>query len=244
MALYFFSGKGGVGKTHLSTALCCHLSNLGRRVLLVEFSKYAQYTEYFKTEVGFEPVKLSEGFFVSSWTGLDCLEEYVQKLFKSRKAVDLFFRVPLMKKFIEIAPGLKEIAVLGKITSDYRENKFSTDFDDIVFDCPASGHFLSMLRVPGSLKSTVGLGPMKIQCESILESIKKHRDVYFTLIEDGAVFSKIELEETKNELSKILGEKIVQVVQNRSKNFPETFANNWLDSAVKMAPYWSKCEWL
>jgi anion-transporting ArsA/GET3 family ATPase len=243
MALYFFSGKGGVGKTHLSASMCHYLSGMKRRVLLVEFSKFAQYSEYFDRKIGFEPVELSKNFFASSWTGLDCLEEYVQKLFKSKKVVDLFFKAPLMKKFTEIAPGLKEIAVLGKITSDYREINFNTEFDDIVFDCPASGHFLSMLRVPESLKSTVGLGPMNTQCESILKTLKETKGVHFVLVEDGSFFSKVELEETRNELSEILEGRFIEVVENRGLDFPNTPAQNWIESSSKMAACWSKYKW-
>lgn len=243
MALFFFSGKGGVGKTHLSASLCEHLSNQGRRVLLVEFSKFAQYSNYFDREVGFAPLKYKENFFISSWTGLDCLGEYAQKVLRSQKAADLFFKVPLMRKFSEVAPGLKEIAVLGKITSDYRDNEFNTDFDDIVFDCPASGHFLSMLKVPESLRSTVGMGPMKTQCDSILEALKNRKDIHFALVEDGAEFSKVELKETEFELLKIIGKKPLNIISNKSSGFPLILSKSWLSSIQEMSSLWSDYQW-
>ena len=243
MALYFISGKGGVGKTHLSTSLSYHLSQKDRKVLLVEFSKFAQYTEYFGIEIGFKPQKIDEAFYASSWNGLDCLHEYAAKVLRSERAADLFFQVPLMKKLSRVAPGLKEIAVLGKITSDYRENDFSTDFDDIVFDCPASGHFLSMMRVPESLKNTVGAGPMKRQCESILQSLKAHPDVHFALVEDDGYLSEVELKETKKELEQILGVDKLTVLENKSETFPATPEKTWLISAKALAPCWSKVSW-
>lgn len=243
MALYFLSGKGGVGKTHLSTSLSMHLASQERRVLLVEFSKLAQFSEYFEREVKFEPLEFQKNLHLSSWTGLDCLNEYAAKVLHSQKAADLFFKVPLMKKLSKVAPGLKEIAVLGKITSDYRENDFKTDFDDIVFDCPASGHFLSMMRVPESLRSTVGTGPMKRQCESILTSMSSHPEVHFALIEDGARFAEIELKETLDELKKILKGKKIKVLQNKSIIFPDTPSDSWLISAKRLSGFWADVTW-
>jgi anion-transporting ArsA/GET3 family ATPase len=243
MALYFLSGKGGVGKTHLSTSLSMHLAKSGRKTLLVEFSKFAQFSEYFTTEIGFEPVKVEKDFYASSWTGLDCLHEYASKVLKSKHAANLFFKVPLMKKLSRVAPGLKEIAVLGKITSDYRENDFKTEFDDIVFDCPASGHFLSMMRVPESLSSTVGVGPMERECKSILESVSSNSDVYFALIQDGAHFAEIELKETFAELKKILNGKSISIIKNKSDSFPNTPSDSWLYSAGKLSKFWAEFTW-
>ena len=243
MALYFISGKGGVGKTHLATSLSLHLASSGRRTQLVEFSKFAQYPEYFGQKIGFEPVNISENFHVSSWTGLDCLHEYAAKVLHSKKAADLFFKLPLMTKLSRVAPGLKEIAVLGKITSDYRESGFATDFDDIVFDYPASGHFLSMMKVPKSLGDTVGAGPMKRQCESIQAALLNHRDVHFALVADGGKFSEIELEETGDQLKKFLPKKQVHVIHNKSDAFPETTSTSWLKSATKMSALWEAFSW-
>jgi len=243
MALYFLSGKGGVGKTHLSTSLSMHLAKAGRKTLLVEFSKFAQFSEYFTAEVGFEPFKLKENLHVSSWTGLDCLDEYAAKILRSKHAANLFFKVPLMRKLSKVAPGLKEVAVLGKITSDYRESEFETYFDDIVFDCPASGHFLSMMRVPESLRLTVGAGPMMRQCESIMAAVMSHPEVYFALIEDGARFAEIELKETKADLKKILGEKKITTIKNKSEAFPDSPSMSWLSSAEKMSDCWVGFKW-
>jgi len=243
MSLYFLSGKGGVGKTHLSTSLSMHLAKAGRKTLLVEFSKLAQYSEYFAQEVGFEPVKIKKNFYVSSWTGLDCLSEYATKVLKSKHAANLFFKVPLMKKLSRVAPGLKEIAVLGKITSDYRDNEFKTDFDEIVFDCPASGHFLSMMRVPQSLSSLVGKGPMARECASIQAAMSSNKNVHFALIEDGAYFSEIELQESIAELKFILNDKEINIIENKSPKFPDIISDSWIYSADKLSSYWEEFKW-
>lgn len=243
MGLYFFSGKGGVGKTHLATSFAFNRAGVGRRVLLIEFSRYAQYVEYFNLRVGSTPLELRSNLFVSSWTGRDCLKEYVGKVLKSQKASDFFMKMPLMEKLINVAPGLKEISILGKLTSDYREINFSTGFEDIIFDAPSSGHLVSLIGVPESLGNIVGAGPMKKQCLEVLNTLQKNKDVFFGLIDDGSKFSKKEALETNDKLQKILNEKNVNMLHNFSNEFPRIDCDKWLDSTEQLSSYWESFQW-
>jgi anion-transporting ArsA/GET3 family ATPase len=223
MSLYLVSGKGGVGKTHLATSLAYQISQKGRKVLLVEFSHLSLYSEFFSRYVGFDGTSLGQNLFVSSWTGLDCLSEYVGSVAKSRKAANIFLKVPVLKSLIESAPGLKEISVLGKLTSDYRkEIGLKTDYDDIVFDAPSTGHFMSLLKVPFGLRKTVGVGPMHRQCESILKCLEHSDKVKFLIVKDKSAFSKKEAEELETFIT---------------KNFPErkdlVYLTNFLDTDSK-----------
>lgn len=196
MALYVISGKGGVGKTHLSTALSYQLSQKMRRVLQVEFSYVSLYSEFFSRPVGFEGVALSEHMHVASWTGLDCLSEYVASIARSQSVASAFLKFPVLKNLIESAPGLREIAVLGKLTSDYREAvNLKTGYDDIVFDAPSTGHLMSLLKVPFGLQKTVGAGPMQRQCDSIIRTLGSSSDVEFVVVRDESEFSVQESKE-------------------------------------------------
>ena len=56
----------------------------------------------------------------------------------------------IYKSLIEVAPGLKEIAFLGRLTQMARERTQggrAPRFDLLVWDAPATGHFLQTLRV-------------------------------------------------------------------------------------------------
>ncbi len=243
MGLYFFSGKGGVGKTHLSTSFAFHRVGLRRRVLLIEFSQLAQYSGYFQLEVGFKPKELKKDLFLSTWTGIDCLKEYGVKVLKSQRALELFMKIPLMGKLINIAPGLKEISVLGKLTSDYRNINFTTGFDDIIFDAPASGHFVSLLQAPQGLQGIVGVGAIKKQSVDILNCLKKSKNVFIGLVGDGSKFSYKERLETKSKIKKILGDKKIVDLNNFSKEFPRIRTGDWIKSAKAISPYWQHFLW-
>ena len=267
MSLYLISGKGGVGKTHLSTALSYQLSQKGRKVLLVEFSHLSLYSEFFSRPVGFKGVQINEGLFVASWTGLDCLSEYVASIAHSQRASDIFLKLPVLKNLIESAPGLREVAVLGKLTSDYRKAiKLKTEYDDIIFDAPSTGHFMSLLQVPFGLTKTVGAGPMQTQCNSIIECLNTSNEVKFVVVKDTSGFSQQEGEELHKFLvdrfpgrkaaNRNLGKKngskeIIQILNfsapSTGKNFNESLKFfyepnelGWFMGAKELAPKWEK----
>ena len=73
--------------------------------------------------------------------------------------VDKHFPVPMMAQkilnssiftnLVEIAPGLKELFFLGRL-QELSERRHSAaaapDYDYLIWDAPASGHFLATLR--------------------------------------------------------------------------------------------------
>lgn len=249
MGLYLVSGKGGVGKTHLSTSLSYYLAQKERRVLQVEFTYESLYSVFFSKKVSFTGLRQKENFDIASWSGLDCLNEYVSKLIKSKRAAEIFLKFPIVKNLVESAPGLREVAVLGKLTADYREMNIKTDYDDIVFDAPSTGHFLSLLKVPFGLKNTVGVGPMKNQCVSIIETLKNSKEVKFILVKDDTKFSTQENSELLFALKKLFPERsdFLEIVnfdetgQNQQLHFPFLPSqNNWIESAEKLSQKWGE----
>jgi anion-transporting ArsA/GET3 family ATPase len=85
------------------------------------------------------------------------LREYGQMKLKSRALVDALFDNRYVQGFFAGAPGLKEWALLGKAWYHSTETVDGRPrFDVVLFDAPATGHGLDMLRVP---KVIVELAP-------------------------------------------------------------------------------------
>lgn len=248
MALYFISGKGGVGKTHLSTSLAFYKSSQGRKVLLVEFSGTNHYSSFFEKNIGFVPTEAEPNFFLATWNGLDCLNEYAAKILRSERLAALFFQNKVLKDLISLAPGLKEIALLGKATSDYRKQgeKFKTGFDDIIVDAPSSGHFLSILKSPKAFMELVKRGPMRRQSESIQTCLSENSEVHFALIDIESKLVYTETKETLNQAQKILffnSSKKIEVFTNYKSPFPYIKKDSWLTSSKDLAKYWRQTQW-
>lgn len=195
--IHFVTGKGGVGKSVVAAALAFKMSQNGQRVLLVELGDQSFYKDYFRLpRVGFEPVSLSANLHVALWTGAECLREYAHHLLKVERLANLFFENPVMRTFLNIAPALSELAILGKITSGPRHHGPPLAYDCIVVDAYATGHFLALLDAPTGMGQVVQFGPMAEQSRSIVAvtndpGISRYHVV--TLAEDLPIKESLEL---------------------------------------------------
>lgn len=168
--IYFVTGKGGVGKSTVAAALAYKLALQGKKTILVELGKQSFYCDLFqlKSPVEFIPQTLKKfGFDLALLSPDDCLKEYALHLLKLESLYKIFFQNPISKSLIEVAPGLKELAILGKITSKIRKHGPPLDYECIVVDAYATGHFLSLVQAPGAMAEAIPYGPMGEQSRSI-----------------------------------------------------------------------------
>jgi anion-transporting ArsA/GET3 family ATPase len=170
--IVFVTGKGGVGKSVYAASLAQKYSAMGKKTLLVELGDESFFKSFLQLpEVKYTPTKTRLNWDVALWSGSDCLKEYALHLLKSETIYNLFFENKVSRALIQIAPGLPELAILGKITSGPRHHGPSSPHDVIVVDGYATGHFLALLRAPKGLAEAVSFGPMGEQSRSILKTV-------------------------------------------------------------------------
>lgn len=166
--IHFVTGKGGVGKSVTAAALALKKSREGKKVLLVELGDQSFFKDFFELpEVGFEPYLIRENLAVALWSGEACLHEYARHLIKVESLVKVFFENAVMRAFINVAPALPELAILGKVTSGPRQHGPPLDFDCLVVDSFATGHFVALLEAPKGMAQAIQFGPMGEQSRSI-----------------------------------------------------------------------------
>lgn len=170
--IIFVSGKGGVGKSTLAATLALDLSLRGRKTLLIELGS-SSFFESFLGVPGIQhaPTQMRKDLWVSRWDTDSCLREYVVHYIKAEKMYQLFFENRVMKSLIDVAPPLKELAILGKITSSILKVGPSMDFEHLVVDGFSTGHFLALLRAPRGVGQAVRKGPMGEQSRRINEVV-------------------------------------------------------------------------
>ncbi|WP_413292253.1 ArsA family ATPase [Bdellovibrio sp. HCB185ZH] len=167
--IHFVTGKGGVGKSVVAAALALKLSRQGKKVLLVELGDQSFFKDFFElADVTFQPQLIKPNLSLALWTGESCLREYAQYLVKVESLAKLFFDNAVMRAFINIAPGLPELAMLGKITSGPRKYGPPMPFDCLVVDAFATGHFKALMEAPAGMAQAVQIGPMGEQSRSII----------------------------------------------------------------------------
>lgn len=219
--LIFVTGKGGVGKTSVASALGLLAARRGKRTLVCEVDTKGDLSEFFGVgPLRFESTEVRSNLHAMSMDTEESLREYLR----------LQLRVPLLAKlgplartfdFIaNAAPGVKEILTVGKLTYEVRERHF----DLVVVDASATGHVVGQLGSPVAINELVKVGVVRNQTDWMIDILTDPAStgvVVVTVAEEMPVSETLELIERLGSDTDI---DVASVVVNRV--LPELFARN------------------
>lgn len=164
----FVTGKGGVGKTTVSAALATRLASRGLRVLVAACGAKERFSKLFGVpSIGTEVTEVAPNISAVRLSAEVALREYGAMVLKSAAIYSAVFENKYVKSFFNAVPGLSEWAVLGKAWYHSIETlpDGSRRFDIVLFDAPATGHGLDMLRVPKIIVDVVPPGLLRREAE-------------------------------------------------------------------------------
>jgi anion-transporting ArsA/GET3 family ATPase len=166
LRLLFVTGKGGVGKTTVASALALLASQRGKRVLICEVDAKGDVAGFYETSpTAFQEREVLPGLFAMTMDTEASLREYL----KLQLRIPVVGRIgPLAKAFDFVAtaaPGVREILTVGKFCYEVRERHY----DLVVVDAPASGHIIGQLAAPQAINSLVKVGLIRSQTDWMLE---------------------------------------------------------------------------
>ena len=189
--LVLVSGKGGVGKTLIASALA-DLSARQRRTVLVSFDSITDRHPVFEVPLGYEPVEAGENLSVMRVEALPAVREYIRRKVPFAGLYDAFIGSSMFRDFSEAAPGFEELMCLGKLYDLANDSPF----EQVIVDAPATGHLKTLLDVPAATLKAVLVGPLNHNARRIQDLLldpERSRVVLVTLAEEMAVREATEL---------------------------------------------------
>ncbi|HKH44353.1 MAG TPA: ArsA family ATPase [Thermoanaerobaculia bacterium] len=159
--LLVVTGKGGVGKTAVSAVLGRKLSQLGRRVLVVEVDPRENLYQMFGIQPsGGEIISAGPNLWIQNLKPRQVLDAVVRERLKLELLTKRVLSSTIYQHFAEGAPGLTEIAILGhawRILHGIETG--APQIDLIVLDAPATGHGVRLLASPLLVSEVIKNGP-------------------------------------------------------------------------------------
>jgi anion-transporting ArsA/GET3 family ATPase len=162
------TGKGGVGKTTVCAAEAQALAASGKRVLVAMcHGKERLSTMLGSARIGHEVVGVAPNVWAVNMDPMKAVEEYGLLTLKVKVLYKTVFENRFTRPFMHAVPGLEEWAMLGKAwwhTTEVRADG-APKYDVVILDAPATGHGLTMLRVPKIIVEAVPPGILRRDAE-------------------------------------------------------------------------------
>jgi len=143
----FFTGKGGVGKTSISTATALHLADAGKKVLLVSTDAASNLDEMLGIELRNQPVAVpgAPGLSVLNIDPDNAAESYRQRVVAQMEKDATDTEIATVREQLSGA-CTTEIASFDEFSSLLADP--NRGYDHIVFDTAPTGHTLRLLSLP------------------------------------------------------------------------------------------------
>jgi len=163
LSLLVVTGKGGVGKSTLTATLGRILARSGKRVLLLEVDpRESLYQLLGVPPLGGSVSTVAPGLYVQNVRPRDVVDELVRERVWIDLLINRVLASTVYQHFVEGAPGLKQMAVLGYALRVVRGESARElgGIDMVILDAPATGHGVSMLAAPSLVSDVIREGPV------------------------------------------------------------------------------------
>ncbi len=209
-------GKGGVGRTSVSGALAIVRAAGAARVLAMEYDRLGALATAMGRKPGFDPDKAMAGVWTVVLDGAHQLEEYLSTVVPSRAMLKAVVSSGAYRYFVEAAPGLRELIMVGKIYHELEYRPPSPPWDLVVLDAPATGQALSVLGMPLVARETFGAGIVGRTAARVSELLHDPARCGVVLVTSPEPFAVSETLETHAAL-RALRLNVAAVVFNRTR---------------------------
>ncbi len=194
--LFFIVGKGGVGRSSVSSSLAVYFSQKKENVLVVQWALSDSISPVFSlppqghTEgrVDFSFLSHSENYFFKTmnFNADEAIKEYFVDHLKMKLLYAFIIQNKHVQKLVHAAPGISELFFLGRLfwLVELAQKERGIFYDRIIVDTPATGHGVSLFGIAKAVANLGITGPLALECERVakLLSDKQKTAVCFVTI--------------------------------------------------------------
>jgi anion-transporting ArsA/GET3 family ATPase len=154
------SGKGGTGRTTLAASMARASAKEGKKTLLIEIEDDSGWDSALARNFGLkhfqvEPELLEEGLYGLCLSAPVGQEKFLTSFLKLQSLSQMVLGNQGIKWFLEGAPAFREMGYFYHLLLQLR-----SDFDRIILDLPATGHFIGLARLPNLILKMIPFGPI------------------------------------------------------------------------------------
>lgn len=142
---YFFSGKGGVGKTTMSAATAIYQAKKGKKTLIITTDPASNLADVFEQPIGHKVTSING---VKNLFAMELDPDIATAEYKEKTLAPLRDLIPIESfKVLEEqlnSPCTAEMAAFDRFTDFLQE----PEFEIVIFDTAPTGHTLRLLELP------------------------------------------------------------------------------------------------
>ena len=175
----FFTGKGGVGKTSLSSASAVALADRGRRVLLVSTDPASNLEDVFGVQLYGRPTPIPG---VANLSAIDIDPEAAARAVLERTVGPFRGTLPddVIRRMEEELSGAcsTEVAAFDEFVRLLVTGSEADAYDHVIFDTAPTGHTLRLLALPAAWDGFLRENTSGASCLGPLAALGEKRSLY------------------------------------------------------------------
>lgn len=181
---FFFTGKGGVGKTSVACATAVNLADNGKKVMLISTDPASNLQDVFGIELDNKGKSIPEvaNLTVVNLDPVEAAREYKEKVIGPYKGV---LPEAVLTNMEEQLSGscTVEIAAFNEFSHYLTDEKIKVKYDHVIFDTAPTGHTLRMLQLPSAWSKFISENTHGASCLGQLSGLEENKQMYKNAVE-------------------------------------------------------------
>lgn len=162
--LLIVTGKGGVGRSAVATAIARHRASQGERVLAIAIDRGAGLAAHLgAAHLAHDPSQVVSGLWGSVVDPAAALDEYV----RLRVPAPIALAARVFRVLALAVPGVRDVILIGKVWHEATRG----EWDAVIVDAPPAGQIQSVLQAPTAIGDLVPRGPVHDQAMRMAQTL-------------------------------------------------------------------------